>query len=1389
MWSNKYIGIPFKAKGRDYDGVDCWGLVRLVYQDEYSINLPSFEQDYIIQDNNRISELIAQYKEGWELVESPIAGNIVLFRMLGHPTHVGVMINETEFLHSRQGYDVAIGSINNTRWNNRVLGYYRYVEQKTNQYLKQLPVALKAENIPFIIENNNTTLETVSTKLLELTNLKRENIALLLNNTIIPELYWNKINVKDADVVSYRIIPSGGDNGMAIFKMIVITVIAIHAPYMLAEAGVMGAGYVTTAAGATVLNSTAIMLGAAATIASSYALNYIFPVRGPDRMSDPGTTEAQFMLETVSNRATPYGGIPVVLGKVRLTPPLAAQTYITYPEERTSYLTTALAWGFGPLSITDFKIGENPISEYKIANNNQDQATVTGFGDESSQVAKFNTLYSRDVYQPPFSPFTLVCDGNPEGTQGQFLGYDNEGNPNYGPTTFPPPGETFNLPSPSGTASEVSVAFHFPQGLRRIKARGDGAGDSYEATVQLKIEFSEDGGTTWDAEIFSVTRTNKDAFTITKNKTFSPEKVVLARATRLTGDNTEDNPDWRYAHEVKVIAITYYSNRKPLIEPPNSTIARSAYVIQASDQLTGQLEGINAIVQSICKPANNFINGAPVVTSNPASLFLHVLTHPANPQRIPVNEIETHVNMLQLAHWYTYCDTLRTITFHDVNSNTNPVTKSYKYEYNGILASQRSILEILRDICAAGRASPAIIDGKWTVTIDEPKTEIVQHFSPHNSWGFESVRAIPKIPDALKITFYDEEQNYQQVETIVYNWGKNYSNSTLFESIEVPGVTNRAAVIDHGKWHFAQAKLRREIYSINCDIEYLACNRGDRVKLTHDVPAWGLGSGRIQEIFTNNQTSNVVVKLTESVPIDSTGSKTYKVRVRSKTGTGTLFNVINLIPFSGFTRSGTNTIIIQVDPAIVPVLPFDSTDTLSINCNSFSQINLTTQKVTVNRETNTISYTTSATVGVSGFNPAEGFIRLTGEYEYLAINSNQSINNTNLDIGDLFLFGETNKESQDLLVLSIEPQDNKTAKLTLVDYGVTPGYEANPTGQGEYNIFTQYKVDTNNSITSDFVYNALITLPSKNAVKTFTTYIVPYITSIYSNDNAVEVLSPGVYKYNIKISYATIGSQIPTNTKYVECQYYLKSPSSDSLDNIKSILSEYTSNTITIPDVSIGQQYKIRLRYVTSDGTTGPWPISTTEAPGGWQTHTVVGFEKNTDRITNLSVTRVGRFFRINIGSPIPANFKEYKIKIYKNVPGSSGVLPMGLIQKGKGYQVYDTGLITPQGVWNLQAGTTEESYLPGTNFIAASNGLTGYDGKVLEDFWDLPDSQINKIITTSNNVIEVDIISSFNQPRIGSAQVGGVLYRIACRPINVAGNASTMPSALANIVLTTILP
>jgi len=1162
MWSNNYIGIPFKYKGRTEEGLDCWGLARLIYKNEYNITLPSFSHEYSDSDIVRIEELIAQYKEGWESVDTPSEGTAVLFKIMGHESHIGVAVSATHFIHAREGYDSAIEAFDSPYWKRRIVGHFKYSSNK-GALLNVVPHPLRTERHTVPVPEG-TKLDVLANWILKEYSIAEEiksKVNIILNGKVIDESQWSSITLKDTDTIEYRAIPTGGNTTRLILTLAVI--------YISVQAG-MYVGGPTSAGGLGYGAGWGAVTTAAVSMAGMQLVNYIAPIRPPDMgpdPTDPGTASRALMLTGAQNRATPYQAIPVVLGRVRATPPLGAYNYLTYENERDSYLSMLLVWGYGPLTIdtNSFRIGEQIISnytDYQLINLDGKSAPT------ADEMGRFNSLYGNDITQT--SPrLELVCDGNPE--------------------VSVPAGPWAEAIS-TEEVGYVTVALHFPQGLRKIKSKGDNAGGSYAAPVSF--DFDCYYNSTW-VRLESITigsdAAKKDAFTFTK--TFYSgvsfpinTSGISIRVRRTTGDNIEDNPDYRYYHQAYLQTVTFTRNALPVSDPLNCILAKSVFKIKATDQLNGGIEGINAIVQTYCKVWNgsSWVNGS---TSNPAALFRYILEHPANTQRITSN---SKFDLVQLQHWYTYCE-----------------TKGFKY--NSILGTQKGILEVLRDICAAGRASPALLDGKWTVTIDEEKPNVIQHFTPHNSWDFESTKALPKLPDGLRVTYFDEDQNFQESEIIVYAYGKDATNSSIFEAIQLPGVTKKSLVIDHARWHYAQIKLRPEVYTLNSDIEYLVCNRGDRVKVAHDVPMWGVGSGRIK-----NRVSSTIFELDE--PQEYTSSKNYVIRVRGNDGTSSVRNIMNTVAITSYGTVG-NISTITFDNS---GHPFKIGDNVLITLyHSFENyLNLST--IVTSLTDNSISYTheesddpvESATGSVKF---ADGYINRVKLDAELTI---EAANNS-----DLFIYGEINSDSQDLIVLGIEPTTNKAARITLVDYGVTD----------TYNLFTDYT-----NLTSSIVFESQITRPAKLLQESYTVAHKPLITKLVSDESVMEQIAAGVFKYNLKVSYSNV-SELPKNTQFVQAQYDYAA-STDSL-NTKIVSTSFMSGSITIPDVVEGEEYKIRLRYVSSDSKAGFW--------SDWTTTTITGKTTKPATVSNFTATpdtATGKLI-LNWDSNTELDIKGYEVR------------------------------------------------------------------------------------------------------------------------------------------------
>lgn len=111
-WSSKYVGIPYVEGGRDRSGLDCWGLLRLVYLEEDGLELPELP-DVTRQTPTAIACEIAKQivEQGW-VQTNPFERAAVAISLQDRP-HVGIwtVSDGGKVVHARSGVGVVAESL------------------------------------------------------------------------------------------------------------------------------------------------------------------------------------------------------------------------------------------------------------------------------------------------------------------------------------------------------------------------------------------------------------------------------------------------------------------------------------------------------------------------------------------------------------------------------------------------------------------------------------------------------------------------------------------------------------------------------------------------------------------------------------------------------------------------------------------------------------------------------------------------------------------------------------------------------------------------------------------------------------------------------------------------------------------------------------------------------------------------------------------------------------------------------------------------------------------------------------------------------------------------------------------------------------------------------
>jgi hypothetical protein len=981
-WARQYIGIPFTMNGRERrDGLDCWGLVRLVYAERLGIILPSHTDGYQgVDDSEGLRRVLVhetQIRRAWSRreVDDIQIGDVVQLDLSKRP-HVGVMVSRGQMLHAFEGSDSCIERLDAPLWERRVRGFWRYdagVQVASRPKIFGEPTRLELPAGASIDE----ILVAAGVK-------PSPHIRVFVGDRLVPREVWAHVRPRAGRMVSISCVAAGGGNGGKTALRIIAAIAIIAVAWYLGPVAYGAYAGITTAA-AVGTQGAAIATGIIG-MAGTLLLSALAPppksrIGGNDAGVSPVITGAR-------NEARPFGVVPEVLGD-HVVAPLYAALPFTEIAGDDQYLRLLFTPGYGPVEISDLKIGDTALDEFegveyefrpglpddapcglysntileeglsieliaadgwttRTTNTNASEISIDvtwpqglahygGNGSRSNLTVALEVQYSPtgagtwtsiNVASPSeqrtmdflFRTPEVVLGG--QGSHGTKISW-GDGFPDPKPGYLPASGYSWELTAwlyaptagayqfglDSSDGAEVWVdgrivaswygshatagggtpdfAAHagsitLTKGYHQLKVRmecrsGGGAialgwikpGDvAFEIVPASRLKGSANGSGSaryrwFETSVYtsSIGLTSNRAEQLRRSLAWAVEPGQYdVRVRRVTADTPSDSD----VDTVYWTALRTIRNSDPI---KLKNVARIAMRIKATDQLQGVVDTFNCRVRRIIPDwdaeTGTWITRA---TSNPASCYRNVLQGPANKRPLA----DARIDLATLQDWHEHCE-------------------EEGFSYNTVLDSTGTVFDRLQEIAAAGRASFGMRDGKYSVVIDRPQTVPAQHLSPRNSYGFRGRRVFPELPHAVLVRFVNKENGYQFDERPVYDDGQSEETATLFESMELAGVTSWDEAWRHGRYQLAAAKLRREVYELSCDAEHLSATRGDLVLVTHDVMLVGIASGRVAHVEISGSDC-IAVQLDEEIVMED--GTDYVVRFRLEDGTSLLCPVV-----------------------------------------------------------------------------------------------------------------------------------------------------------------------------------------------------------------------------------------------------------------------------------------------------------------------------------------------------------------------------------------------------------------------------------------------------------------------------------------------------------------
>ena len=387
---------------------------------------------------------------------------------------------------------------------------------------------------------------------------------------------------------------------------------------------------------------------------------------------------------------------------------------------------------------------------------------------------------------------------------------------------------------------------------------------------------------------------------------YTPTRQYVFQISRNTyddGDSSQIKSTTRTSSSVYLESIRSYTgtfdgvnspDTWPILATDQARINIASLSVKATDALDGTIDDLNyemtahlPVYSGTGTGPDQWVYGP---SRNPASAFLYVLINPeVNQNPILPSDFLDRIDYASLETWFNFCD-------------------DWDLECNAFIVNDITVEQLLKNIVSTGFASWNVIDNKYTIYIDTYNTQITQLFTPRNSFAFKGSKMFNDTPTGMKVSFINSFRNSTTptsdpseggfVDEVRYVYADYTGRLTddpqaedIIHDMSVFGAVDPEQAWRIGRYMLACTRLRPEVYTFSVDIEHIMCTRWDRIRLQHDVPLFGITSGRILSAV---ESGGDTIGFSSDEIIQYAAGVNYGVQIRNSSGTVTTHTIQNL---------------------------------------------------------------------------------------------------------------------------------------------------------------------------------------------------------------------------------------------------------------------------------------------------------------------------------------------------------------------------------------------------------------------------------------------------------------------------------------------------------------